>query len=130
MNLKFRMQKEEVMRHFRAIIFYTRIQSTWSYDYIPLVMRILNTEEKERTGVTPAELLFGNAIQLDKIILYPPSGTSKSTEPMKLSTHMEKMLRAQTERIKVAQQHQQTHDEYHMSQFDILLDRDRLGIAS
>ena len=63
---------KEVMRHLRAIIFEQRIQSNWSMDQLPLVARILNSEEKTNTGVSPAELLFGNAVQLGRRILIPP----------------------------------------------------------
>ena len=109
---------KEVMRHLRAIIFDSRVKNTWSMDYLPLVMRILNAEEKERTGVSPAELLFGNTIQLDRRMLYPVSIENEQSEPMKLSSHMEKLLKAQGDLIKIAQELQATHDEYHMSKYE------------
>ena len=109
---------KEVMRHLRAIVFDARIKDTWSMDYLPLVMRILNSEEKERTGVTPAELLFGNTIQLDRRILCPAPFESNDETPMRLSAHMEKLLKAQGDLIKVAQEHQSKHDEYHMSKYE------------
>lgn len=109
---------KEVMRHLRAIIFDSRIINTWSHDYLPLVMRILNTAEKETTGVSPAELLFGNVIQMDRIILHPPPKEDESSTPMQLSEHMASMLKAQADLIKVAQEHQHTHDEFHMSLYN------------
>jgi transposase InsO family protein len=109
---------KEVMRHLRAIIYDSRIKDSWSMDYLPLVMRILNSEEKERTGVTPAELLFGNTIQLDRRILCPPSLEISDNPPMSLSSHMEKLLNAQSELIKIAQEHQSKYDEYHMSKYE------------
>lgn len=109
---------KEVMRHLRAIVYDSRIKDTWSMDYLPLVMRILNSEEKERTGVTPAELLFGNTIQLDRRILCPTPMESNNEAPMRLSTHMEKLLKAQGDLIKIAQEHQNKHDEYHMSKYE------------
>ena len=54
------------MRHLRNIIFDKRISSNWSMDQLPLVQRIFNATPKERTGVTPAELIFGNSLILDK----------------------------------------------------------------
>ena len=49
-------ENKEVMRHLRAIIYDDRVFQFWSSDQLPLVTRILNSEEKTRTGVSPAEL--------------------------------------------------------------------------
>jgi len=38
---------------------------------LSLVQRIMNAEQKDGLGVSPAQLLFGNALQLDKGILLP-----------------------------------------------------------
>lgn len=109
---------KEVMRHLRAIVYDTRIKTTWSMDYLPLVMRILNAEEKTRTGVSPAELLFGNVVKLDARILFPAEITNRTSAPKRLSAHMDKMLKAQTDLIKIAHDTQLAHDEFHMSQYE------------
>jgi transposase InsO family protein len=64
---------KEVMRHLRAMIFHDRVYSNWSTDQLPLVMRIMNSEEKVSTGVSPAELLFGNTVNLGRQLLYRTS---------------------------------------------------------
>jgi hypothetical protein len=34
-------------------------------DVVPLIKRIMNSEKVDSIGVSPAELLFGNSIQID-----------------------------------------------------------------
>lgn len=107
---------KEVMRHLRAIVYDERISSQWSAKQIPLVMRILNSEEKTRTGVSPAELLFGNAVDLGRYLLYRPTASLESDR--NLNEHLEKMLERQAELIRVAQETQLKHDTHHMSRND------------
>jgi transposase InsO family protein len=107
---------KEVMRHLRAIIFEDRVYSNWSTQQIPLVMRILNSEQKARTGVSPAEILFGNAVDLGRYLLYRPGGNPDPDR--NLNEHMEQLLDRQRVLIEVAQQTQREFDTHHMSEFD------------
>ena len=59
---------KEIRRHVRAIIYSRNLIDDWSL-ILPLVQRILNAEVKEALGVSPAQILFGNALQLDRRIL-------------------------------------------------------------
>jgi hypothetical protein len=52
------------------MLFGHRIISRWS-DVLPLVQRVMMAELNEVIGVSPAQLLFGNAIQLDRGIFLP-----------------------------------------------------------
>ena len=104
------------MRHLRAIIYDERVFRKWSYDQLPLVMRILNSEQKTRTGVSPAELLFGNAVDLGRYLLYRPSDTPNPDH--NLHEYLKQMLERQSTLIKVAQETQREFDSYHMSQND------------
>ena len=52
------------MRHLRAILFDARVHDKWSYEQLPMVQRIMNTVEKNSTGVTSAELVLNNSIRL------------------------------------------------------------------
>ncbi len=54
----------EVMRHLTAIVFDKRVNDSWSSDSLPLVQRIMNAKVHDTIGVSPAELLFGQAINL------------------------------------------------------------------
>jgi transposase InsO family protein len=109
---------KEVMRHLRAIIFHDKVHTAWSMDQLPFVQRILNAEEKESTGVSPAELLFGNAVKLSRHLLLPESAVTDSAMGRNLSQRMSDMLKAQTRLIKVAQETQVALDSHHMSSFD------------
>ena len=55
----------EVMRHLRAIIFDKSVMNT-IVDYLPIVQRVMNTLEKNTTGLTPAEVIFGNNLRLNE----------------------------------------------------------------
>jgi len=105
---------KEVMRHLRAIILETRVQECWSNDQLPLVQRILNCEVKTNTGVSPAELLFGNAIDLGRRVLRKPVHLSEQP----ISEYMDNMLKQQALLIQVAQETQHRHDTHHLSGFD------------
>ncbi|CAN0457162.1 unnamed protein product, partial [Pylaiella littoralis] len=79
-------------------------------------MRILNSQEKARTGVSPAEILFGNAVDLGRYLLYRPK--SDPNPDRDLSTYLEQMLDRQKTLIEVARDSQQEFDSHHMSEFD------------
>ena len=51
--------------YLRSMLFDNRILKRWS-DVLPLVQRIMMAEPNEVIGVSPAQLLFGNSIQLDR----------------------------------------------------------------
>ena len=52
------------------MLFDNRTLKRWS-DELPLVQRIMMAEPNEVIGVSPAQLLFGNLIQLDRGIFLP-----------------------------------------------------------
>ena len=107
---------KEVMRHLRAMMFHVKIYHHWSTRQLPLVMRILNSEIKLRTGVTPAEIIFGNTIDLGRYLLHRP--TTPPDANKSLNEHLEKMLQDQRKFIEVAQETQREHDSFHMQQSD------------
>lgn len=55
----------EVVRHLRALVFDLRETTTWSA-YVPLVARVLNATPSASTGFSPAQLLYGGAVDLDR----------------------------------------------------------------
>jgi hypothetical protein len=103
---------KEIMRHLRNIIFDKDVLKKWS-DYLPLVQRIMNSCEHSVTGVSPAEIVFGNAINLDNgIILDRHPNTDKS---QRLSKWMADMLAVQQKIIHIAQQNLDKHHTVHMN---------------
>ena len=60
----------EVNRHLRAFIFESNDLASYKA-HLPFVQRILNSSVHQSTGASPASLLFGNTVLLDKGILLP-----------------------------------------------------------
>ena len=56
---------KEVLRHLRNLLFDREIKQIWS-DVLPLVQRIMNAEPIEHLGASPAQLVFGNSVNLDR----------------------------------------------------------------
>jgi hypothetical protein len=63
---------EEIMRHLRALVFDKKTYKYWS-DNLPIVQRIINTSMHESIGISPAQLLLGNAVTLDTEMFVPQS---------------------------------------------------------
>ena len=59
---------------------------------MPLAHRTLITTYFERTKISPADLLFGQALNLDRDVFLSDSEMG-SDKPESLSAHMVKMLR-------------------------------------
>jgi len=98
---------KEVMRHLRNILFHTNIKTQWG-DVLPLVQRIINSKVHETTGVTPAQLLFGNSIQLSQELFLPQEiqeaiQKNSSTPLPPLSQYTSDLLKLQADVLIAAQ---------------------------
>ena len=102
---------KEVLRHLRNIIFDKNVIESHS-TYLPLVQRIMNSSIHESLGVSPAQILFGNSINLDKGIFLDHIASNIPEE--RLSIWMAKMLSAQAAIIEVARKNLQAKDNIHM----------------
>lgn len=91
---------KEVGRHLRNVLFHKNVLSNWSM-FLPLVQRIFNAEVHESLGVSPAQILFGNAITLDRGIFLPHTMTGDKPG-IPLSEWTSKMLHSQEEIIRIA----------------------------
>jgi hypothetical protein len=93
-------------------LFEKRLREQW-YKYLPFVMRIINTTIHSSTGVSPASLLYGNALHNDKTIFdnFTPAQLTK----LSLSEWSDKMLKAQQILIAIALKHQRQKDNEHIS---------------
>jgi len=96
----------------RNIIFDKRVKKYWG-DYYPLVERIINSQIHSTTKVSPAQIIYGNAIDLDRGILLP--NVSSRHEKMQLSDWTSRMLTAQDDIIRLAKEHQEEHDMHHIA---------------
>ena len=106
---------KEVMRHLRAILFSKNVINDWS-KYLPLVQRIMNSTVHSSIGVSPSQLLFGNAINLDRGIFLPTN--MYDNKDIELSKWAADMLKQQSALIHVAQKTQQEKDRHHMLNAD------------
>jgi transposase InsO family protein len=102
---------KEVRRHLRALFFDKNVVTDWSENR-PLVQRIINATKSDLTGYTPAELLFGSAITLDRGI-FLPHDLAESDE--QLSAWAARRLKAQNAIIKIAQDRIREHDQAHVA---------------
>ena len=102
-------QNKEVLRHLRAIIFDKRVAEQWS-KYCPLVQRLLNTLRNSSTGLTPAEIVFPNGVQLDRSLLTESSS-------LFVSLYVQDMQKAQARIIAIAEQSLREKDAQHMDDY-------------
>ena len=104
---------KEVVRHLRTIFHEKLILSDWGYLH-PLVERIYNSTVNENLGVSPAQLVFGNAVNLEQG-LFGPRVAVDTERANTISQHMDKMLAAQDRVLEIALFNQKRKDEQHMS---------------
>src|SRR5690349_15617139 len=80
---------------------------------LPFVQRIINSATHSSIGVSPAELLFGNAIQLDRGIILT-KGELPEVEETQISDRAARMIDAQAKIILASQEYQQSLDVGHV----------------
>ncbi len=68
---------KEVLRHLRAFIGHSKVVDEWVIK-LPFVQRIMNASVHSVTGFSPASMLFGNSIDLNRNIM--PSITLQGGE--------------------------------------------------
>ena len=76
---------KEVNRQIRAFTFDKATTDDYQ-EILPFVQRILNSSVNERMKVSPAQLLFGNALDLDRGIFLPSDEHNLPTESLTFST--------------------------------------------
>ena len=106
---------KEVMRHVRALVFEGNMNENLE-DLLPSVQRIINASRVDSTQASPAEILFGNAVDLDKNIFLPASTLTDMN--VSLSTWASNMLENQRKIIKKAATIQRKKDNAHIASAD------------
>jgi hypothetical protein len=113
---------KELMRHLTAIIFDRRFSEVWSSEYLPLVQRIImNAKVHGTIGVSPAELVFGKAINLYTGLLlpFPPESLIKVTADVadhRPSDHVARLIKVQSLLMEIARNNQLSADSFHMKE--------------
>ena len=93
---------EEVLRHLRALICQQNVITNRSL-CLSLIQRISNAEPISSIGWAPAQIIFGNAIDLDKGISLPFKAESLPSNASALALWTANMLQAQADIIRAAQ---------------------------
>jgi hypothetical protein len=101
---------KEVMRHLVAMTNEKYIRADWSM-YLPLIQRIINAQKHSATGIAPANLLYGDALKLDRWIFEIHDSPNKST-----IEYFSKLRDAQKLLIETATKNQKEKDEYKLEQ--------------
>ena len=105
---------KEVNRHIRSLTFELNSIDTYK-STLPIVQRILNAAYSDHTKLSPSQLLFGNALNLDRGLFLTPIERPSQDQP--LSVHMSKMLQFQDEVMSKARDIFKQSDELHMAHF-------------
>ena len=95
---------KKINRHLRAIVFDRKIKTKWAIA-LPLIQRVINSTVHSSTGHAPAQILFGNNIDLDKRVLHAPPETPEG--PVAYSDHVVELLNMQSEIIAKTQRIQE-----------------------
>jgi hypothetical protein len=86
---------KEVMRHLRSVIFDRNVLASWA-TYLPLVKRIFNASVHSLTGIAPAKILHGEAIDLNRNMI---DVQSSETPVVYMDSWIESLQRGQREII-------------------------------
>ncbi len=84
---------------------------------MPLVQRIINATTHESIGVSPAQLLFGNAVHLDRNLV-SAAHVAPSDNNTTYQQWTDKMLATQSKLIDIAVNLQKKKDNEHLRSFD------------
>ena len=105
---------KEVMRYLRGFVFEQSVEAGWK-SYLPFTQRICNSEVVQHLGVTPATIIFGGAIDLNRGILKPNEWV-ESHEHDRLSGYANKLIEAQKAAIEYAAKRQKQTDDRHLAE--------------
>jgi hypothetical protein len=104
----------EVKRHLQMLVFERKQKDKWSL-ILPLAQRIINTRTNSTIGVAPADIVYGNSVQMDAQFLWEASDILKE-KGITYCAFLTKLLEGQQELVKIAQTKQFKHDALHMKE--------------
>ena len=106
----------EVMRHVRALIYDICDNTEWE-DLVPVAQRIMNGVRNDSNQTSPSEILFGNAVTLDRGMLY--NHTALNDDQIYLSKWASNMLLHQKKFMEKAEMLQRQKDDAHIANYPI-----------
>jgi transposase InsO family protein len=102
---------KEINRHMTSLFFDRKIKDNYR-NAKPMIQRILNSNYSDRTKISPADMLFGKAVDLDRGI-FAPFEESTSTSSIPLSQTTSKMLQLQKDLMRIHREILKKGDETH-----------------
>ena len=103
---------KEILRHLKAIIYERSVVSTWN-KFLPLVQRIINSTVHESIGVSPAQIILDDALNLKRGFIISVEDKEKFDSEVVMSEYSKDMIERQAEIISIAQRHQhQVNEQY------------------
>ena len=103
---------KEILRHLKAIIYERDILTKWSR-YLPMVQRIINSTISTSLGVSPAQIIYGDALNLNRGFIISIEDKEKYDSEVILSEYSKDMIDRQANIIAAAQKSQtQANDSY------------------
>jgi hypothetical protein len=103
---------KEVNRHIVAYTFDNETVHEWR-EALPFVQRIMNSSHSQRTKISPADLMFGKQLQLDRGILLPFQEDKEDTTP--LPQRVATMLTLQARLVTISQDLLKASDAKHLA---------------
>jgi Integrase core domain/Chromo (CHRromatin Organisation MOdifier) domain len=85
---------KEFLHHMRNFLFKGQLVGDWRIS-VPIIQRIMNAAYHSRLGCSPASLVYGNTIDLDRYIVHGP----KEEEAEELSVWHQNLVRQQNKLI-------------------------------
>jgi Integrase core domain len=102
---------KEVNRHLRTIVYNRKVKNKW-VKYLPLVQRIMNASIHSSIGVSPAQIVFGNSVRLDRNLL--PLETQ--VHATKANEYLADLLSGQRDILQIAIRNQDEIDQFHIAE--------------
>jgi transposase InsO family protein len=105
----------EVLRHLRAFVMHTNLLRIW-YPCLPMVQRIMNTQVHHATGLTPAEIVYGNSTRLERGMFHKGMFNSREGSRGKsMQKWMDDMLAHQEILLSTAEETLRARDDAHLA---------------
>jgi transposase InsO family protein len=101
---------KEFLKHMRDYVFKGQMIGEWGLA-VPIIQRIMNAAYHARLGCSPANLVYGNAIDLDRCIVHEP----RAEETEELSEWHQKLVKLQAKLILKVQEFLKKTDEEHLA---------------
>ena len=89
-----------IVHHIRAFLFDKGLNNSFRL-YLPFVQRTMNAEVVSSIGVAPAQILFGNALDLDRSI-FMPNTTPKDHDHSSMSEYVRELIKIQKATLQYA----------------------------